>query len=269
MTNDMKYLACSDIQFPLHDSRAVDLWMKVLKTFKPDMVDLIGDIDNADATSRWAAGSKDELFFGVDIKNTPVNELKNIAIERLQNDGSQHSREFLQDVRKSARKASIHLFDGNHGWTRHENYFNSKCPDLLEYITPDTIYGLTKSNVEFHRYDALPFNRFNDMYVHHGSSISKHSGESVKADMDAWGVSLIRGHSHRVGDYHKTYELTGQQLEGYEIGHLMNVNAADYSNQRNWQQGFIYGYVAEGEHYLSLVKIKDYTCYVDGVKFSA
>jgi len=269
LTNDLKYLACSDIQFPLHDARAVDLWLKVLKSFKPDMVDLVGDIDNADATSRWSAGSKEELFYGVDLKNTTPEELKVIALERLENDGSKDSADFLEDIRKSAKNADLHLFDGNHGWTRHESYFNSKAPYLLEDITPDTMYALTKNDVTFHRYDALPYNRFNDMYVHHGQAISKHSGESVKADMDSWGVSLIRGHSHRVGDYHKTYELTGQQLEGYEIGHLMSVSAADYSNQRNWQQGFIYGYVSNGEHFLSLVKIKDYSCYVDGKKFSA
>lgn len=267
---DRKYLAVSDIQFPLHDRRAVALWLKVLKGFKPDMIDLVGDIDNADATSRWAAGSSDELFYGIDIKNIPIIELQEIARDKLKKDGSSDTRNFLGQVRNmSTKEASIHLYDGNHGWTRHENYLKSKAPELLEVITPDTLYGLSENNIIFHRYDELPHNRFNDMYVHHGQAISKHSGESVKADMDAWGVSLIRGHSHRLGDFHKTYELTGQQLEGYEIGHLMDVNAADYSNQRNWQQGFLYGYVGESQHYLTLVKIKDYVCYVDGKRYSA
>ena len=264
-----RYLAVSDIQWPLHDERAVELWLKVVKGFKPDLVDLVGDIDNADATSRWAAGSSEELFYDIDVKKADINALEEVALRRLLSDGSNHTKNFLGLVRKSVPKADVHLFDGNHGWTRHENYFRSKCPELLDRITPDVLYGLTESNVTFHRYDALPYNRFNDMYVHHGQAISKHSGESVKADIDAWGVSLIRGHSHRIGDYHKTYELTGQQLEGYEIGHLMNVNAADYSNQRNWQQGFLYGYVEEGQHYLTLVKIKNYTCYVDGKRYSA
>lgn len=269
MTNDLKYLACSDIQFPLHDPRAVDLWVKVLKSFKPDMVDLVGDIDNADATSRWAAGSSGELFYDVDVKNTNIDDLRAIALERINNDGAKDSANFLSTIRKSVKDADIHLFDGNHGWTRHENYLNSKSPTLLDTIVPDTLYGLKNNGVEFHYYSDLPYNRFNDMYVHHGQSISKHSGESVKADIDMWGVSLIRGHSHRLGDYHKAYELTGQQIEGYEIGHLMLTTAADYSNQRNWQQGFIYGYVSNGHHYLNLVKIKDYSCYVDGKKFSA
>lgn len=269
MSKDLKYLAVSDIQFPLEDKRSVALWLKVLKSFKPDMVDLIGDIDNADATSRWAAGSSEELFYGIDIKKTEREELERLALAGIADSGGKSTRDFIATVRKSAPDADVHLFDGNHGWTRHENYLNSKAPELLTTITPDSLYEYTKHGVEFHRYDALPTRRFNDMYVHHGQAVSKHAGESVKADIDLWGVSLIRGHSHRLGDYHKTYEITGQHLEGYEIGHLMQESLADYSNQRNWQQGFIYGYISEGQHFLELVKIKDHTCYVAGKKFTA
>ena len=269
MPTDIKYLACSDIQFPLHDKRAVSLWMKVLKSFKPDLVDLVGDIDNADPTSRWAAGASEELFYGIDLKNTPLDELEKLALTGLNAGGVKDSVKFISDIRSSVRGADIHLFDGNHGWTRHENYLNSKSPELLKRITPESLYQLKKYDVTFHNYNDLPYNRFNDMYVHHGNSVSKHSGESVKADMEAWGVSLIRGHSHRIGDYHKTYEITGAHLEGYEIGHLMDVKSADYSNQRNWQQGFIYGYISNGQHHLSLVKIKDYECWVAGKKFTA
>ena len=266
--SSLRYLAVSDIQFPLHDELAVQLWLQVVAGFQPDIIDLVGDVDNADATSRWYAGSKDELFYGVDVKNTPIDELEKIALERMYDSGVQHTRDFLSQIRAYVPNASIHLHDGNHGWTRHESYFNSKAPELLDRITPDTLYGLDENSVVFHRYDALPYNRFNDMYVHHGQAVSKHSGESVKSDIDSWGVSLIRGHSHRIGDFHKTYELTGQLLEGYEIGHLMQTDKASYLNQRNWQQGFIYGYVEADNHFLYLVKIKDYTCYVDGVRYS-
>jgi hypothetical protein len=254
---DQKYLAVSDIQFPLHDSRALTLWMKVLKSFKPDLVDL--------------AGSGDELFYGLDLKTAERSDVIKHAFSGIDAGGAEASRQFIADIRKTLPKSDIHLYDGNHGWTRHETYFKSKAPWILEegWMTPNDIYGLDSSGVDFHRYDALPYNRFNDMYVHHGVAVSKHSGESVKADMDSWGVSIIRGHSHRVGDYHKTYELTGKTLEGYEIGHLMDVEKATYMNQRNWQQGFLYGYIADGQHHLTLVKIKDYTCWVNGKKFQA
>ena len=54
--NDLKWLMVSDVHFPRHDPRKVELWFKVLKWLKPDAVDLLGDIDDADSTSRWADG---------------------------------------------------------------------------------------------------------------------------------------------------------------------------------------------------------------------
>jgi hypothetical protein len=266
---ELKYLACSDIQFPLQDERALNLWIDVLRWFKPDLIDFVGDIDNADSTSRWAAGSPDELFWDIDLKKISYPDLVEHVKNKIGAGGSDQTRELLGQVRSYRKNADIHLFDGNHGWHRHHNYLFSKYPQLLETFTPDYLYGLNKYGINWHFYDELPYNRFNDMYVHHGESVSKHSGESVKADMENWGVSLIRGHSHRVGDYHKTFELTGKHLEGYEIGHLMDVKKADYTTVRNWQQGFLYGYISEGQHHLTLVKIKDYECYVAGKKFSA
>jgi len=50
---------------------------------------------------------------------------------------------------------------------------------------------------------------------------------------------------------------------------MMKESLADYSNQRNWQQGFLYGFISEGQHFLELVPIKDYTCYVAGKKYTA
>lgn len=250
---DQRYLACSDIQFPLHDRRAVDLWLKVLKSFKPHLIDLVGDIDDSDSTGRWAVGPE-----------------KTISVDEA---GAADTKTFLSDVRTAAKRASIHLFDGNHGWTRHNKYIMENAPAFIDMITPDSLYGHEKLGIKFHYYNDLPYNRFNDMYVHHGEAVSKHSGESVKADMDAWGVSLIRGHSHRLGDYFKTYELTGTRLEGYEIGHLMQIDKADYSTKRNWQQGFIYGFISGGQHFLELVPIKEtdqgYTCFVAGKKYVA
>jgi hypothetical protein len=251
--SDLRYLACSDIQFPLQDDRAVNLWLSVLKGFKPHMIDLVGDLDDSDSTSRWAVGPE-----------------KMISVDEA---GAKATREFLETIRGIAPKGDIHLFDGNHGWTRHDKFIKDNAPQFAGQITPDTLYKHSDYGVEFHYYGDLPYNRFNDMYVHHGVAVSKHSGESVKADIDSWGVSLIRGHSHRLGDYFKTYEITGQRLEGYEIGHMMKVEKADYSNQRNWQQGFLYGYISGGQHFLELVPIKEtdegYTCFVGGKKYTA
>ncbi len=43
MSNDLKWMLSSDQQFPYQDDKAIELWFKVMKWFKPDVVDYLGD----------------------------------------------------------------------------------------------------------------------------------------------------------------------------------------------------------------------------------
>ena len=108
--------------------------------------------------------------------------------------------------------------------------------------------------------------------MHHGVSINKHAGESVKNDMESFGVPLIRGHSHRLAQIHKTYELRGVTNLGYELGHMSDVNSTgmSYDNIHNWAQGFAVGHIDGADAHINLIHIKrDYTCVVEGKKFIA
>jgi hypothetical protein len=43
-----------------------------------------------------------------------------------------------------------------------------------------------------------------------------------------------------------------------------------YTNNHDWQAGFLIAHVENGERpHCQLIRIHDYTCYVDGVKFQA
>ena len=251
MSNDLKWVCVSDIHFPRHDPRKVELFMKVLKRFKPHAIDLVGDIDDADSTSRWAEG-------------TPASTIS------IYDGGVKGTRDFLKELRAGGKDRDIHFHDGNHGWTRHASYLEKKAPAFLDIVTPDTLYQYKDEGVHWHRYDEPPVKRFGKMYVHHGESISKHAAESVRNDCLNFGVSLIRGHSHRQGVYNKTYDLTGQEIEGYEIGHLTKESEMDYTTNHDWQAGFLVAHVENGERpFCQLIRIHDYTCYVDGIKFQA
>jgi hypothetical protein len=46
MTNDLKWMLSSDQQFPYQDDKMIALWFKVMKWFKPDVVDYLGDTDD-------------------------------------------------------------------------------------------------------------------------------------------------------------------------------------------------------------------------------
>ena len=172
---DIKWLFASDIHFPKHDPRMVALWMDVLKYLKPQAVDLLGDIDDADSTSRWAEGTSR-------------------AGTSLEDAGVADTRRFLEDIHSVVPKADKHFHDGNHGWYRHAKFLDKNAPQVLDYITPDTLYEYNKSKFEWHLYDQPPVKRYGDIYAHHGEAISMHSGESVKKDVHSFGVSMIRGH---------------------------------------------------------------------------
>ena len=253
MTNDLKWMMVSDVHFPRHDPRKVELFLKVMKWFKPDAVDLLGDIDDADSTSRWASDYPAEF-------SIPVSD-----------GGVQGTKEFLHQINKIVPRADKHFHDGNHGWTRHGDYLARKAPAFLEYITPESLYDYKNAGFEWHDYDRAPVKRFGDIYAHHGESVSKNAGESVRNDVANWGVSLVRGHSHRMGTYFHTYSITGQKLRGFEIGHLVDIDKMDYTIAKNWQAGFAIAHVVNDFPHMQLIQINedDMSCVVDGKLFMA
>lgn len=252
MTNDLKWMMVSDVHFPRHDPRKVELFLKVMKWFKPDAVDLLGDIDDADSTSRWADGSPDSWV-------------------TLEDGGVDGTKKFMADIRAIVKNADCHFHDGNHGWTRHGKFIASKAPQLMDFVTSKSLYEYDKYGFNWHEYNEPPVRRFGDMFAHHGESISKHAGESVRNDVLNWGVSLVRGHSHRMGAYFKTYDLTGQKLRGFEIGHLCDQKKMDYTIGHDWQAGFAIAHVVNDFPHMQLIQINenDMSCVVDGKLFKA
>jgi len=256
MSNDLRWLLASDIHFPKHEPRYVDLLFQVIKKWKPHAIDLPGDIDDAEGTSRWADGSVDEVNNSV-IKDSHI------------------LRQFSADLRAAAMKSTeIHWHDGNHGWTRHDQYIKTKAKALDGLINPDMLYDLKKNGIKWHSYQDPPVRRFGDMHVHHGEAINQHSGQSVKKDVEKFGVSLIRGHSHRIGMYAKSIVFADsgevkQNLVGYEIGHLCDVTQMKYSSVHDWQPGFAIAHVVNDVPHIQIIQIHDYTAVLDGVTFSA
>jgi hypothetical protein len=250
MTEYKKWILASDLHFPKHDARSIELFLKVLKWWQPDAIDFAGDLDDAECSGRWVEG-------------TPV-EANSIQ------DGAGEVKEFLAQVSKIAKKAQDkHFHGGNHDYYRHKKYLLKNAPNTLEYITPDSLYGLTDSGFEWHDYELPPVKRLGGMFVHHGEAISKHSGESVRNDITNYMVPLIRGHSHRAGSFYKTYPLAGLEIEGWEIGHMTDPSQHTYQTTFDWQQAFAVVHVDGDTPHVNLIRIKDHTCYVDGKRFEA
>lgn len=267
---DMKVLIGGDMQIPFHDRRALNLFIKVMKGFKPDQVILTGDVVDFPEYGRWEDGGTGEFL------NTlppPPDLTEDGALAKVF-ENARDGKEFYELIRATAPDAHVFSALGNHD-IRIWKYFDKKMPGLLEHITPESLWRFSSLGIDYIDYADRPKHLWGGVHVHHGVSISKHAGESVKNDIDSFGVSLLRGHSHRAGYYHKTYPLRNETLEGWEAGHMMDINSAgaSYDNIHNWRLAFMVAHVESGvsftkDHlypHMQIIPITpDYTCSING-----
>lgn len=271
-----KVLIASDFQIPFQDNRATNLWFKVLKGFKPDQVVYAGDIDDACHFGRWTAGGHNDF-----INKLPDAPSGDDMLSKTF-EYAAPTKQFYADTREAIGPDAL-MFSalGNHD-IRPLEYFDKKnMREVQEHVNPQSLWGLNDIGCDWIAYADRPAHLWGGFYVHHGMSISKHAGESVRNDVDNFGVSLLRGHSHRQGIYHKTYALRNETLTGVELGHFMDPNSsgASYDNVHNWQMGFAVAWIEDNPKvgtqdgkfaHIDLVRISpDYTCVIAGKKFSA
>lgn len=269
----MKWACVGDLQIPYQDSRAVALFFKIMKSWKPDAIDLVGDIDDQLEYSSYSDGTTDEFF----------NQLK--KIQRVEDETDEEfvarqnplpiikanakgAAEFYQDIRNAHPLADIHASLGNHD-IRVFNYVDKKAPEYKELITPDTLWHLDKLGISWRHYDDPPLERFGGVYVHHGVTTTA-AGIGVKSDIDNYNISLIRGHDHRGGVVYKTYPINGNRLVGMGTGHMCDPSAygLKYTINPSWELGFGIVHVENGEPHPQFIHISpDYTAVVDGKLF--
>lgn len=259
---DFKWAFVGDLQIPYEDERAVALWFKAMKWWKPDAIDMVGDIDDQLEYSRFSDGTTDEFFNRLKKEEdpSPINFIKKNA------DGA---RAFYEKARKQHPNADIHVSLGNHD-IRIFDYIDKKAPAYNAQITPNLLWGLDDYGITYKMYHEKPHLRFARTHVHHGVTTST-TGPTVGKDIESYGISLVRGHSHKALVAFKTYPMTGVTLHGLECGHMCNINAygLQYTINPEWQQGFGIAHITEGEHIkLDFIPITpDYTCVIDGKVF--
>jgi hypothetical protein len=282
MTNDLKWMLSSDQQFPYQDRRTLDLYFKVMKWFKPDVVDLVGDQSDQFCFSRWSEGRPAEFLEQIKRASKEEDADPFAGILELSQSEEKPVAEFYAQHRKMLKDSEIFVSLGNHD-IRAFDYFEKKIPEMMEQITPESLWRLDSLGIDYIYYNDRPKHRYGGVHVHHGMSISKHAGESVRNDVDNFGISLARGHSHRLATFNRSYPLrnngAGETIRGWELGHMMDIHheGASYDNVHNWQQGFAIGHIESGKDtfdgyypHIQLVEVSpDYTCFVDGKKFSA
>lgn len=237
------------------------LWFKVMKWWKPDAIDVLGDISDFIEFSSYSDGTTDEFFAQHKKEDVlvSVNYLLDSAIE---------AKGFYQRIRKEHPNADIHASLGNHE-SRIFKYVNKKAPELLPFVTNDALWDFDNLGITSRNYEDKPLERFAGVHVHHGVTTST-TGPTILKNIQDYDISLARGHSHYGAIAHKTYPMSGRKLIGMEAGHMCDPNqyGMQYAINPDWQLGFGIGHVYEGNVQLDFIPISpDYTCVVDGRLF--
>lgn len=285
MSTEMKWAFVGDLQIPYHDKRAVALFFKAMKSWKPDSIDILGDIDDQLEYSTFSDGTTDEFFSQLKknqaenakalAKATKDAEPTDLVIPQYPVDplpfvreNALGAREFYADLRKQHKDADIHSSLGNHD-IRIFKYMNKKAPDYIDEITPNMLWGLDDVGITWRLYELPPLERFGGIHVHHGATVSA-SGLAVKSDIESYNISLARGHDHRGGVVYKTFPMTGQRLVGLGAGHMCDPSAYGlrYTINPSWELGFGIAHVVNGVASVQFIPISpDYTCVIDGKVF--
>lgn len=261
MTDTFRWAFIGDLQMPYHDKRAVALVMAALKAWKPQAIDVVGDIDDQLEYSTFSDGTTDEFFNKLKKKedSDPLPFIKANA------DGA---REFYAALRAQNKRADIHASLGNHD-IRIFKYIDRKAPDYKEFITPEFLWGLDNVGISYRMYSEIPLERFAGIHVHHGATVSS-TGLAVRSDIETYNISLVRGHDHRGGVVYKSYPMTEHALVGMGTGHLCDPKAygLQYTINPSWELGFGIGHIENGKAHLQFIPITpSYTCILDGKMF--
>jgi hypothetical protein len=262
MGDTLKWAFVGDLQIPYHDKRALDLFMRVMKSWRPQAIDVVGDIDDQLEYSSFSDGTTDEFFNQLkkEEDNNPLPFIKKNA------DGA---KEFYAALRAQHKRADIHASLGNHD-IRIFKYIDKKAPDFKSDITPDFLWGLDNVGISYRMYSEPPLQRFAGIHVHHGATTTA-TGLAVRSDIETYNISLVRGHDHRGGVVYKSYPMTQQVLKGMGTGHMCDPKqyGLQYTINPSWELGFGIAHVENDTAHLQFIPITpEYTCIVDGKLFA-
>lgn len=205
----------SDIHVPFHDGSAVNAVLSLISDVKPSEVVLNGDIMDCYTVSKYSKDPSRGLSL--------VDELSATA-------------DLLTFVRKAAGNAPITYIEGNHE-IRMRAYINGNAPALssLDDIRLDKLLNLEERGIEYIKArNRGAFKRYGNVIVGHFDRVVKDSAGTAKVLVNDHMASIVQGHTHRLGVYHKS--TIGGDYVGVEGGCLCQLNP-EYLDTANWQQG--------------------------------
>lgn len=244
----------SDVQYPLHDARAVrNLWAYIADR-QPDEVLIIGDFMDYAAPSRWSKGTAAEFETSV------LRE-------------SEGGKALLADLR-AGYAGPIRFVIGNHD-ARPRDYLHKYAPALAsKAFDVDVLLGFEELGIEV----VPPFTEIAPgwvaMHGHELPGLNQIPGRTAAAKVRKLDTSVVMGHTHKNAVSPETVGVgrNRRTLFGFEVGHLMDETKAQYlaGGVANWQKGW--GRILAGQYSAIPVPVyveRDGSFVVDGVRYGA
>ncbi len=236
-----RMLIIPDAHIPYHDVRAWGLMTKVVRSFKPSHIVVLGDFGDFYAVSDFNKDPTREtqLDFEIAACNAHLDQLDSLG----------------------ARKK--YFIAGNHSH-RLERYLQAKAPQLFTMVKLDRLFKLKERGWSYvpYREDV----RIGKVYFTH--DVGNAGRTSVYKTLDVYQHSIVTGHTHRMA-YAVEGNATGQSILSAQFGWLGDVKQVDYMHrikaEKDWALGFGIGYLRpNGVMHLVPVPMVEYACVVEG-----
>jgi predicted phosphodiesterase len=233
----------SDIHFQ-SEHPAPHCWeiaLQIVRYVKPQLITLGGDIVEHGPVSRHPKALVDKTRFKADRDAT---------------------RRELGRLRKAARGSLIVAKEGNHDQMIQE-FINKNAGELgdLEELQFPALYHLDRHSIEW--VPAGYKERVGKLYRIHGHELGLNGPKACENAFKSMGVSVIFGHTHRVGSYYKR-DYKGN-LRGAWNNPCLYTFDPDYCHHTEWAQGLsVIKYVRGGFFSVDQVLIHEQ----DGVAFA-
>jgi predicted phosphodiesterase len=248
-----RVVVLSDMQIPYHDKKAVQAVTKFVAEYQPDELFCVGDEADSPEPSRWTRGTAGE-YAGT-----------------LQK-GLDTTAEVMKNFKEAIGDKPFHVMRSNHG-DRIQQYVSRYAPALssLRELEYEKLLRYDENDITFHQrlYNFAP-----GWAMAHGDegSLSRNAGGTALSLARKSGVSIVCGHTHRVGIQHENTGYNGKlssRLFGVEVGHLMDLSKAGYlkSGGANWQQAIGVLYIDKNKVTPSVVPFNGRSFTFEGKKY--
>lgn len=219
-----KHLVLSDLHIPDHNLKALELALKAIALFKPDVIHLMGDVVNFTDVGSY---DKDPYY---EIRLADEVEVCKKILKRI-----------TDIAHKADPKVEVSWYEGNHE-ERLQRYLRRNASEIAsleileeKILSIPHIFELKDFGISW-----IPYQRFishKDVVFNHGTISRIKGGYSAHAFMDKSGMNSIQGHTHRLAMVSRTQ--LGKTIWGIENGCLCNIPPRpNYAPNPDWQQGF-------------------------------